>query len=61
MVVALAGAHGKIAMRLTRLLAGGEGKVIGVIRNPDHVAEVRLVVSSPAVLSVREPRSKLST
>jgi nucleoside-diphosphate-sugar epimerase len=33
MVVALAGARGKIAMRLTRLLADGKDDVIGLIRS----------------------------
>ncbi len=40
MVVAIAGAHGKIAMRLTRLLVAGGDSVIGLIRNPDHTADL---------------------
>lgn len=40
MVVAIAGAHGKIALRLTRLLADAGDEVIGLIRNPDHTSEV---------------------
>jgi nucleoside-diphosphate-sugar epimerase len=41
MLVAIAGAHGKIAMRLAaRLVARGD-EVIGLIRNPDHAAEVQ--------------------
>jgi nucleoside-diphosphate-sugar epimerase len=40
MVVAIAGAHGKIAMGLARLLADGGDDVIGLIRNPDHAADV---------------------
>jgi nucleoside-diphosphate-sugar epimerase len=40
MVVAIAGAHGKIAMRLARLLSDREDDVIGLIRNPDHVPDV---------------------
>jgi nucleoside-diphosphate-sugar epimerase len=38
--VAIAGAHGKIAIRLARLLVGRGDEVVGVIRNPDHAAEV---------------------
>jgi nucleoside-diphosphate-sugar epimerase len=38
--VAIAGAHGKIALQLTRLLARGGDRVTGLIRNPDHAAEV---------------------
>ena len=40
MRVAIAGAHGKIAIRLARLLVGRGVEVVGVIRNPDHAAEV---------------------
>lgn len=40
MVVAIAGAHGKIAMRLTGLLVAGGDSVIGLIRNPDHAADL---------------------
>ena len=40
MKVAIAGAHGKIALRLTRLLAVEDEQVIGLIRNPDHATEV---------------------
>ena len=36
MVVAIGGAHGKIGMRLTRLLSSEGDRVIGLIRNPDH-------------------------
>jgi nucleoside-diphosphate-sugar epimerase len=39
-VVAIAGAHGKIAMRLTGLLVAGGDTVIGLIRDPEHAAEV---------------------
>ena len=40
MNVAIAGAHGQIALRLARLLAAEGDRVIGLIRNPDHAAEV---------------------
>ncbi len=40
MVVAIAGAHGKIALRLARLLADGDHRVLGLIRNPNHSADV---------------------
>jgi uncharacterized protein YbjT (DUF2867 family) len=49
MVVAIAGAHGEIAMRLTRLLADDGDSVIGLIRNPDHVADVERQGASPVV------------
>ncbi len=49
MLVSIAGAHGKIAMRLTaRLVARGDG-VIGLIRNPDHAADVQAAGAEPVV------------
>jgi nucleoside-diphosphate-sugar epimerase len=49
MLVAIAGAHGKIAMRLTeRLVALGDG-VVGLIRNPDHADDVRAAGADPVV------------
>ncbi len=41
MNVAIGGAHGQIALRLIRLLAAGDDTIIGLIRNPDHEADVR--------------------
>ncbi len=41
MDVAIAGAHGKIAMRLASLLVAGGDSVTGLIRNPAHEADVR--------------------
>jgi uncharacterized protein YbjT (DUF2867 family) len=49
MRVAIAGAHGKIAMRLSRLLTAGGQQVIGLIRNPDHADEVSETGAQPAV------------
>jgi nucleoside-diphosphate-sugar epimerase len=49
MLVAIAGAHGKIAMRLAALLVARGDGVIGLIRNPDHSAEVHAVGAEPAV------------
>lgn len=49
MVVAIAGAHGKIAIRLTRLLADGGDSVIGLIRNPEQVADLSTAGASPVV------------
>jgi nucleoside-diphosphate-sugar epimerase len=49
MLVAIAGAHGKIAMRLTaRLVARGDS-VIGLIRNPDHASDVHSAGAEPVV------------
>jgi nucleoside-diphosphate-sugar epimerase len=47
--VAIAGAHGKIALRLTELLSAQGDRVIGLIRNPDHAADVRSAGADPVV------------
>ncbi|GGS18774.1 NAD(P)H-binding protein [Actinokineospora fastidiosa] len=41
MRIAIAGGHGKIALLLTALAAGRGDDVVGIVRNPDHVADVR--------------------
>jgi nucleoside-diphosphate-sugar epimerase len=54
MLVAIAGAHGKIAMRLAvRLVARGDS-VIGLIRNPDHAAEVQAIGAEPVVCDLEQ-------
>jgi nucleoside-diphosphate-sugar epimerase len=40
-MVAIAGAHGKIGLRLTRRLSARGEPVVGLIRNPDHADDVR--------------------
>ena len=49
MVVAIAGGHGKIALRLTRLLSERGDRVRSLIRNPDHVGDVREAGGEPVV------------
>jgi uncharacterized protein YbjT (DUF2867 family) len=49
MLVAIAGAHGKIALRLTDLLVTRGDSVIGLIRNPDHERDVSSRGASPVV------------
>jgi nucleoside-diphosphate-sugar epimerase len=46
---AIAGAHGKIALRLAPLLTAEGGRVIGLIRNPEHATEVSQAGASPVV------------
>jgi NAD(P)-dependent dehydrogenase (short-subunit alcohol dehydrogenase family) len=46
-VVAIAGAHEKIALRLTRLLTADGDSVIGLIRNPDQAKDVSERGGSP--------------
>jgi nucleoside-diphosphate-sugar epimerase len=48
-LIAIAGAHGKIALRLTDLLVSGGDSVIGLIRNPDHASDVSGRGASPLV------------
>lgn len=40
-MIAIAGGHGKIALRLTDLLSSRGESVVGLIRNPDHADDVR--------------------
>jgi uncharacterized protein YbjT (DUF2867 family) len=47
--VAIAGAHGQIALRLARLLAAQGDRVTGLIRNPDHAAEVSQTGAVPVL------------
>src|SRR3984885_7396875 len=48
-LVAIAGGHGKIGPRLTGLLVARGDTVIGLIRNPDHAADVRSRGADPVV------------
>lgn len=41
MDIVIAGAHGAIGRRLTRLLAARGDRVRGLVRNPDHTEELR--------------------
>lgn len=49
MRVVIAGGHGKIALRLAALLAARGDEVAGLIRNPDHAADVRAAGAIPVV------------
>ena len=49
MNVAIAGAHGQIALRLARLLAAQGDRVTGLIRNPDHATEVSRAGAAPVL------------
>lgn len=52
MHVVIAGGHGKIGLRLAALLAGRGDTVTGVVRNPDHRAEVETAGATVAVLDM---------
>jgi len=48
----IAGGHGKIALRLATLLANQGHEVVGVVRNPDHVADVEQTGATAVVLDL---------
>ena len=49
MDVVIAGGHGKIALKLTRLLSERGDRVRGLIRNPDHAADIEEAGGEPVV------------
>jgi uncharacterized protein YbjT (DUF2867 family) len=50
--VVIAGGHGKIGLRLAALLAGRGDVVTGVVRNPDHRADLETAGATAAVLDL---------
>jgi len=54
MDIVIAGGHGKIARRLTALLVARGDRVRGLIRNPDHDADLREDGSEPVVLDLEQ-------
>jgi uncharacterized protein YbjT (DUF2867 family) len=48
----IAGAHGKVARRLARLLVARGDRVRGLIRNPDHADDLRGDGSEPVLLDL---------
>jgi nucleoside-diphosphate-sugar epimerase len=54
MRVVVAGAHGQVARHLGRLLTGRGDTVIGIIRNPDHRADLEADGVEPAVLDLEQ-------
>jgi uncharacterized protein YbjT (DUF2867 family) len=60
MDVVIAGGHGKVAMRLTRLLSERGDTVRSLIRNPDHVGDVEAAGAEPVICDM-EAEDDLST
>jgi uncharacterized protein YbjT (DUF2867 family) len=60
MDVVIAGGHGKIALRLTRLLSERGDRPRGLIRNPDHAADVKAAGGEPVICDI-EAEDDLST
>lgn len=52
MRIVIAGGHGKIAQRLTRLLAARGDTVVGLVRNPAHIEDLRSLGATPAVVDL---------
>ncbi|MGZ5378892.1 MAG: NAD(P)H-binding protein [Mycobacterium sp.] len=52
MRVVIAGGHGKIALILERLLSQRGDTAVGLIRNPDHVADVEAAGGEPIVIDL---------
>jgi nucleoside-diphosphate-sugar epimerase len=52
MRVVIAGGHGKIGLILARQLSERGDQVVGIIRNPDHSAEVRAAGADAVVLDL---------
>jgi uncharacterized protein YbjT (DUF2867 family) len=52
MRVVIAGGHGQIARQLEMLLAARDDEPVGIVRNPDHVAELEGLGAEPVVLDL---------
>jgi NADPH:quinone reductase-like Zn-dependent oxidoreductase len=49
------GGHGKVALHLTTLLAKASAhKIINIIRNPAHAAEIESIGGTPLVQSIED-------
>ncbi len=56
MRVVIAGGHGKIALRLERLLAARGDEPVGLVRNPDHQDDVRTAGAEPVLCDLEQTR-----
>ena len=54
MLVAVAGGHGQIALRLARILADRGDAARSLIRNPDHAGDVRAAGGEPVVCDLEQ-------
>ncbi|MFE7558767.1 NAD(P)H-binding protein [Kitasatospora sp. NPDC057500] len=52
MKIVIAGGHGKIALRLTRRLAARGDSVLGIVRNPRHIEDVKAAGGQAALLDL---------
>ncbi|MCM2578606.1 NAD(P)H-binding protein [Streptomyces meridianus] len=49
MRIVIAGGHGRIALRLERLLAARGDEAVGIVRNPEHADDLRALGAEPAL------------
>ncbi len=54
MRIAIAGSHGQIGLKLGRLLAARGDDVVGLVRNPDYVDDLRSAGIEPAVVDLEQ-------
>ena len=54
MRIGIVGGHGKIALKLTRLLIERGDQVVSIFRNPDHAEELAGLGAEPQVLDVEQ-------
>ncbi|WP_409489449.1 SDR family oxidoreductase [Amycolatopsis sp. cmx-11-12] len=54
MRVVIAGGHGQIALKLEKILAARGDQAVGIVRNPDHVADLEAVGAEAAVLDLEK-------
>jgi uncharacterized protein YbjT (DUF2867 family) len=54
MRVVIAGGHGQIALRLTKVLSAAGHEVVGLVRNPAHEADVAAAGGTVAVLDLEQ-------
>ncbi|MGY1708054.1 NAD(P)-binding oxidoreductase [Geodermatophilus sp. SYSU D00758] len=54
MRIVIAGAHGQVARRLGRLLSARGDTVLGIVRNPDHRADLESDGVQPVVLDLEQ-------
>ena len=53
-MIAIAGGHGQIALHLTRRLSARGENVVGLIRNPEHAAEIVAAGGQPVVCDLEQ-------
>ncbi|MBF4572862.1 SDR family oxidoreductase [Herbiconiux sp. VKM Ac-1786] len=58
MKIAIAGGHGQIALHTTKLLSASGNEVWGIVRNPDHAADIEEAGGQALVLDLEQSDSE---